>query len=84
MVMAKEVDELARKTLRKRSHAIDAFSWALIAILTTITKNAGLDSAKLVAQLRAEHQKEGCTSGIDVITRFVSTKVISILMLSFE
>ncbi|KAK1564614.1 hypothetical protein Q3G72_007087 [Acer saccharum] len=69
MVMAKEVDELARKTLRKRSHAIDAFSRALIAISTTIAKNAGLDSVELVAQLHAEHQKEGCTAGIDIITR---------------
>ncbi|TXG49849.1 hypothetical protein EZV62_025724 [Acer yangbiense] len=68
MVMAKEVDELARKTPGKRSHAIDAFSRALIAIPTTIADNAGLDSAELVAQLCAEHQKEGCTAGIDVIT----------------
>ncbi|KAL0360464.1 UNVERIFIED_CONTAM: T-complex protein 1 subunit beta [Sesamum radiatum] len=30
--------------------------------------NAGLDSAELVAQLRAEHHKEGSTAGIDVIT----------------
>ncbi|KAK1592052.1 hypothetical protein Q3G72_018475 [Acer saccharum] len=69
MVMAKEVDELARKTLRKRSHAIDAFSQALIAIPTTIAENAGLDSTELVAQLCAEHQKEGCITRIDVITR---------------
>jgi T-complex protein 1 subunit beta len=34
MVMAKEVDELARKTPEKRSHAIDAFSRALQAIPT--------------------------------------------------
>ena len=64
--------------------AIDAFSWALIAIPTTNADNAGLDSAELVAQLHAEHQKEGCIAGIDVITRSVSTEVRSILMLSFE
>ena len=51
MVMANEVDELARKTLRKRSHAIDSFSRALIAIPTTIAENAGLDSAELVVEL---------------------------------
>ncbi|CAN1297125.1 T-complex protein 1 subunit beta [Linum perenne] len=68
MVMAKAVDELARATPGKRSHAIDAFSRALVAIPTTIADNAGLDSAELVAQLRAEHNKEGCRIGIDVIT----------------
>jgi len=47
MVMAKEVDELARKTPGKKSHAIDAFSRALQAIPTIIADNAGLDSAEL-------------------------------------
>ncbi|KAF6140953.1 hypothetical protein GIB67_030164, partial [Kingdonia uniflora] len=68
MVMAKEVDELARKTPGKKSHAIEAFSRALQAIPTTIADNAGLDSAELISQLRAEHHKEGSTAGIDVIT----------------
>ncbi|AQK89673.1 Putative TCP-1/cpn60 chaperonin family protein [Zea mays] len=68
MLMAKEVDELARKTPGKRSHAIDAFSHALQAIPTIIADNAGLDSAELISQLRAEHHKENCTAGIDVIT----------------
>ncbi|KAF8695970.1 hypothetical protein HU200_036849 [Digitaria exilis] len=68
MVMAKEVDELARKTPGKKSHAIDAFSRALQAIPTTIADNAGLDSAELISQLRAEHHKENSTAGIDVIT----------------
>ena len=73
MVMAKDVDELARITPGKKSHAIEAFSRALIAIPTIIADNAGLDSAELVAQLRAEHHKEGCTAGIDVISGSVST-----------
>ncbi|KAL6492986.1 T-complex protein 1 subunit beta [Orobanche gracilis] len=68
MVMAKAVDELARKTPGKRSHAIEAFSRALVAIPIIIADNAGLDSAELVAQLRAEHHKEESTAGIDVIT----------------
>lgn len=72
MVMAKEVDELARKTAGKKSHAIEAFSRALVAIPTTIADNAGLDSAELVAQLRAEHHAEGCNAGIDVISGAVS------------
>lgn len=68
MIMAKAVDELARKTPGKKSHAIEAFSRALLAIPTIIADNAGLDSAELVAQLRAEHHKEGCTAGVDVIS----------------
>lgn len=72
MVMSKAVDELAKKTPGKRSHAIEAFSRALLAIPTIIADNAGLDSAELVAQLRAEHHKEECMAGIDVITGSVS------------
>ncbi|KAJ1437546.1 TCP-1-like chaperonin intermediate domain superfamily [Sesbania bispinosa] len=71
MVMAKELDELARKTPGKKSLAIEAFSRALLAIPTIIADNAGLDSAELISQLHAEHQKGGCTAGIDVITGFV-------------
>ncbi|GJZ51481.1 T-complex protein 1 subunit beta [Tanacetum coccineum] len=68
MIMAKAVDELARKTPGKKSHAIEAFSRALLAIPTTIADNAGLDSAELIAQLRAEHHRENSNAGIDVIT----------------
>ncbi|GJV46863.1 T-complex protein 1 subunit beta [Tanacetum coccineum] len=68
MIMAKAVDELARKTPGEESHAIAAFSRALLAIPTTIADNAGLDSAALIAQLQAEHHKENSNAGIDVIT----------------
>ena len=72
MLMAKEVDELARSTPGKKSHAIEAFSRALQAIPTTIADNAGLDSAELISQLRAEHHKEKTTAGIDAISGGVS------------
>lgn len=68
MLMAKQVDELARRTPGKKSLAIDAFAHALRAIPTIIADNAGLDSADLVAQLRADHQDEDAKTGIDVIT----------------
>lgn len=74
MVMAKEVDELARRTPGKRSHAIEAFSRALQSIPTIIADNAGLDSAELISQLRAEHHKETTNSGIDVISGGVGRK----------
>ncbi|KAJ9538388.1 hypothetical protein OSB04_031121 [Centaurea solstitialis] len=67
MVMAKAVDELERKTPGKKTHAIDAFSHALLAIPSTIADNAGLDSVELIARLRAKHHKEESNAGIDVI-----------------
>ena len=61
MLMENQFDELARRTPRrtpgKKSLAIDAFAHALRAIPTIIADNAGLDSADLVAQLRADHQE---------------------------
>ncbi|XP_019055628.1 PREDICTED: LOW QUALITY PROTEIN: T-complex protein 1 subunit delta-like [Nelumbo nucifera] len=71
MVVAKEVDVLARRTPGKKSHAIKAFSRALQAIPTTIADNASLDSVELISQLRAEHHKEGCTAGIDILSGIV-------------
>ncbi|KAG0472103.1 hypothetical protein HPP92_016649 [Vanilla planifolia] len=71
MVMAKEVDDLARRTPGKKSLAIEAFSRALLAIPTIIADNAGLDSAELISQLRAEHHKEKTNAGIDVISASV-------------
>ncbi|KAG2397435.1 T-complex protein [Vigna angularis] len=55
MVMAKEVDALAKKTPGK--------------------------SAELISQLCAEHQKEGCTAGIDVISGSVSIETKSLVNL---
>jgi hypothetical protein len=54
--------------------AIEAFGTALRAIPSTIAENAGLDSAELVTQLRAEHAKEGSKAGVDVIRGAVSVK----------
>jgi len=81
MVMAKEVDALAKKTPGKRSLAIEAFSRSLLAIPTIIADNAGLDSAELISQLRAEHHQEGCTAGIDVISGSVSIETKSLVNL---
>lgn len=70
--MAGHVDELARKTPGKKSLAIESYAAALRAIPTIIADNAGLDSADLVAQLRAEHANDDSTAGIDVILGAVS------------
>ncbi|KAL9261629.1 T-complex protein 1 subunit beta-like protein [Drosera capensis] len=42
--------------------------WPEMAIPTTIADNAGLDTAELISQLRAEHHKEVSNAGIDVLT----------------
>lgn len=68
MVMTREVDELARRTPGKKSHAIEAFSRALQIIPTTIADNAGLDSAELISRLRAEHHNAASAAGIDVLS----------------
>lgn len=68
MQMAKVVEELASKTPGKRSLAMSGFANALRAIPTTISDNAGLDSAELVSNLRAAHAADANTRmGIDVI-----------------
>ncbi|XP_021752754.1 T-complex protein 1 subunit beta-like [Chenopodium quinoa] len=84
MVMAKEIDDLARKTPGKKSHAIEAFSRALQAIPTIIADNAGLDSAELISKLRAEHHKEDSTAGIDVITGAVGDMSVLGISESFK
>ncbi|CAI5501282.1 unnamed protein product [Closterium sp. Naga37s-1] len=68
VMMATRVDDLARRTPGKRALAVEAFASALRAIPTIIADNAGLDSAELVAQLRAAHAEENSRAGIDVIT----------------
>ncbi|GAU35670.1 hypothetical protein TSUD_162420 [Trifolium subterraneum] len=73
MIIAKEIDALARKTPGKKSLAMEAFSRALLAIPITIADYAEIGrNAREVGSLRAEHQNEGCTAGIDVISGSVN------------
>jgi len=68
MRMAKAVEALAAKTPGKKSLAMMAFARALRALPTTICDNAGLDSAEIVANLRAAHGSDDNTRmGIDVL-----------------
>ncbi|CAI7922909.1 unnamed protein product [Closterium sp. NIES-54] len=64
----------------KRALAVEAFASALRAIPTIIADNAGLDSAELVAQLRAAHAEENSRAGIDVITGQVREKGLLVLI----
>jgi len=66
-IMAKAVDDLARKTPGKVSLAIDAYARALRMIPSIIAANAGYDSSELVAQLRAAHNDGKNKIGLDMV-----------------
>jgi len=65
-LMAKAVDDLAKKTPGKKSIAIEAFANALLKLPTIIADNAGYDSTDLVAQLRAAHYEGKKTAGLNM------------------
>lgn len=54
------VDDAATRTPGKRSLAMMAFARALRQIPAIICDNAGMDSADIVAALRAAHTTDGC------------------------
>jgi len=65
-LMAKAVDELAKKTPGKKAIAIESFSNALLKLPTIIADNAGYDSTDLVAQLRAAHYEGKKTAALNM------------------
>eukprot|EP00878_Enallax_costatus_P002574 GHUV01002756.1.p1 GENE.GHUV01002756.1~~GHUV01002756.1.p1 ORF type:complete len:532 (+),score=161.55 GHUV01002756.1:257-1852(+) len=69
MRMARAIDEAAKKTPGKKSLAMEAFARALRQLPTIICDNAGLDSADIVATLRAAHGADPLNTrmGVDVI-----------------
>ncbi|TKS90437.1 T-complex protein 1 subunit beta [Collichthys lucidus] len=66
MLMAKVVTDLANRTPGKEAVAMESFAKALMTLPTTIADNAGYDSADLVAQLRAAHQENKTTCGLNM------------------
>eukprot|EP00769_Ergobibamus_cyprinoides_P000011 gnl/Ergobibamus_cyprinoides/1007.p2 GENE.gnl/Ergobibamus_cyprinoides/1007~~gnl/Ergobibamus_cyprinoides/1007.p2 ORF type:complete len:287 (+),score=168.10 gnl/Ergobibamus_cyprinoides/1007:525-1385(+) len=66
-LMAKAVDEAAKRTPGKRSLAMEAFSRALREIPAILANNAGYDSSELCAQLRAAHYEGRTTAGLDMV-----------------
>lgn len=66
MAMEAAVSDLAKKTPGRESLAIESYARALRQIPTIILDNAGLDSAEIVAQLRARHHEGHHTAGVDV------------------
>ena len=66
MIMSNAVDEEARRTAGKTALAVEAFAIALRQLPTILADNAGLDSADLVAKLRAAHHDGHCDQGLDL------------------
>ncbi|KAI8873534.1 T-complex protein 1 subunit beta [Ramicandelaber brevisporus] len=66
MLMSKSVDELAAITAGKHAIAIEAFARALRRIPTILANNAGLDSALMVSQLRAAHNRGENEAGLNL------------------
>ncbi|XP_039529092.1 T-complex protein 1 subunit beta [Pimephales promelas] len=66
MLMARVVSDLANRTPGKEAVAMESFAKALMMLPTIIADNAGYDSAELVSQLRAAHQDNKSTFGLDM------------------
>ncbi|KAJ1883477.1 T-complex protein 1 subunit beta [Coemansia sp. RSA 1722] len=66
MLMSRAVDEAAKLVPGKKSISMEAFAHALRQMPTILADNAGLDSADLVARLRAAHYEGKSTSGLDL------------------
>ncbi|WFD29171.1 T-complex protein 1 subunit beta [Malassezia sp. CBS 17886] len=66
MAMSIAADEEASRTSGKKALAVEAFARALRQIPTILADNAGLDSADLVAQLRAAHYDRRSDAGLDL------------------
>uniref|UniRef100_A0A8D3A3Y4 T-complex protein 1 subunit beta n=1 Tax=Scophthalmus maximus TaxID=52904 RepID=A0A8D3A3Y4_SCOMX len=66
MLMARVVSDLANRTPGKEAVAMESFAKALMTLPTIIADNAGYDSADLVAQLRAAHQDNKSSFGLNM------------------
>lgn len=66
MLMANVVSKLAQQTPGKESIAMEAFARALRKLPTIIADNAGYDSSELIAQLRAAHNSDKKTFGLNM------------------
>ena len=66
MIMSNAVDEEARRTAGKKALAVEAFAIALRQLPTLLADNAGVDSADVVAKLRAAHHDGHCDQGLDL------------------
>uniref|UniRef100_A0A3Q2PI55 T-complex protein 1 subunit beta n=1 Tax=Fundulus heteroclitus TaxID=8078 RepID=A0A3Q2PI55_FUNHE len=84
MLMAKVVSDLANRTPGKEAVAMESFAKALMMLPTIIADNAGYDSADLVAQLRAAHQENKTTYGLDMSQGTIGDMVVLGITESFQ
>lgn len=75
MGMSKAVDGAAVRVDGKKALAAEAFGRALRQLPTILADNAGLDSADLVARLRAAHAGGDATAGLDLDHGLVANMV---------
>eukprot|EP00761_Pharyngomonas_kirbyi_P011914 gb/GECH01011940.1/.p1 GENE.gb/GECH01011940.1/~~gb/GECH01011940.1/.p1 ORF type:complete len:529 (+),score=161.12 gb/GECH01011940.1/:1-1587(+) len=66
MIMAKAVDDLAKKTPGKKSLAMEVFAEALRQLPSIIADNGGYDSAELISQLSAAHYQGNDTACLNM------------------
>ena len=64
--MAKAVLEAASQVPGKEALAMEAYARALLSIPSTISDNAGYDSAQLISELKAGHAQGHSTYGLDM------------------
>jgi T-complex protein 1 subunit beta len=76
ILMAAAVVEQSQKVPGKESLAMEAFARALTKLPTIICDNAGLDSAEIVSQIRAEHNKGNNQYGIGLLSKCSSTNFL--------
>ncbi|CAG5112677.1 Oidioi.mRNA.OKI2018_I69.chr2.g6865.t1.cds [Oikopleura dioica] len=72
-LMAQAVQVLVEESEGKEQHAIQSFANALRQLPTIMADNAGLDSADLIAKLRAEHAKGNKHAGLDLYNGCVAS-----------
>jgi chaperonin GroEL (HSP60 family) len=64
--VAKRLREFAQQFSGREQLAIQAFADAMEIIPRTLAENAGLDPIDILVELRAQHEKENHTYGVDV------------------
>lgn len=67
MLMARAVDKAAQTVSTKESLAMASFSTALRTMPMIIADNGGYDSAELIAQLKAAHNNDKTTYGLNMV-----------------
>ena len=68
MLMAKAVEELAAKTAGKEARAMESFATALRQLPSIIAENGGYDSAQLTSELKAAHNSDKNTTGLNMVS----------------